>query len=110
MWSYIKQSFAKPKSDVQKLVLNGETNLDFANQFNKELSKVFTSSTSSNYTSKVDSNTPIPLCNERDIFDHLCSLNTRKAQGNDNIPSIFLKLGANSLSSPLCHIFNVNIR
>ena len=36
MWSYIKKSFAKPKSDVQKLVLNGETNLDFANRINKE--------------------------------------------------------------------------
>ena len=106
MWYSIKASVAKPKSDLQKLILNDETNVDLANWLNKPLNHVFSSSTSSNWITKVSLDTPIPLCNERDILNNVCSLTTRKAQSNDNIPSIFLKLVANSLLLPLCYIFN----
>lgn len=49
-----------------------------------------------------------PICNEYFVFNILTNLNVSKASGSDGIYPVLLRLSADVIARPLCHIFNLS--
>jgi len=115
IYQYIK-SITKSSSLPSILKYNQltvNTDLDKANVFNKYFFSVYTD----NSSCSLDLSHPQPPSQLADIsithdevFQVLCSLNTNKASGSDNIGPTLLKNCASSLTYPLHHLFSLSLQ
>ena len=92
--------------------LTVNTDLDKANVFNEYFFSVYTDNSSC--SDLLHPQPPSQLADisitHDEVFQVLCSLNTKKASGSDNIGPTLLKNCASSLTYPLHHLFSLSLQ
>lgn len=105
VWSVVNDVRNKTNDNsINKIVNLFSDPAEAANSINTQFSSVFVSR-SDFPVLPVDVHAS-NICNEASVYNLLNRLNTSKACGSDGIHSIFLKMSADVICSPVCHIIN----
>jgi len=105
MWNFVKKSNLKSVADISSLKEDSESNKDFANKINTELSSVHSAYTRDINFAKPLNHQPIHIA-PFDIQLKIATLKSRKATGSDGLPNSLLKTVSDLITPPICNLFN----